>query len=117
MAFVALRWLPLALPRLLTYAALSLPSDATCQALLQRAAEAFRQQPASGRALVLAAWADALALESALGGPLATALGLPTAIPELAEGLTTDLEGGKPPSVEVVLERAEALERLRSPLN
>ncbi|CAJ1351133.1 unnamed protein product [Effrenium voratum] len=115
------QWLPLALPKLLAHTALSLSEaklaagaggvDELSTKLLQRAAEVFRQR--GGRHFeVLAAFAEAFCAAPKAAQPLAAelaqAMGLPNTMPELGEGLTTDLESGSPPSVDTVLQRAEA---------
>ncbi|CAK9024734.1 unnamed protein product [Durusdinium trenchii] len=121
-------WLPLAMPQLLAHTALSLARaelkgegrenrQNLGQALLLRASEIFRQHGASGHFEILASLADALDLPTDEGtrwvaAQIATALGLPSSVPEIAEGLTTDFDGGlKSPSVDTVLHRAQAARR------
>ncbi|CAE7452833.1 mms19 [Symbiodinium natans] len=118
-------WLPYVLPKLLAYTAMSLAKAKQAQPdqhegaedlsskLLQRAATIFKQH-GSGHFEVLGAFADALEAPgdcSWVSEQLAKALGLPDTIPELVEGLSTDLEGGSLPSVDTVLRRAEASRR------
>eukprot|EP00439_Symbiodinium_sp_Y106_P018073 s5430_g2.t1 len=118
-------WLAYVLPKLLAYTALSLAiakeaqpeqqagaEELSCK-LLQRAATIFKQH-GSGHFEVLGAFADALDGPSDFSwasGQLAKALGLPDTLPELVEGLSTDLDGGSLPAVDIVLGRAEASRR------
>ncbi|CAE6948565.1 mms19, partial [Symbiodinium sp. KB8] len=118
-------WLAYVLPKLLAYTAVSLANakeaqpeqqagaeELSCK-LLQRAATIFKQH-GSGHFEVLGAFADALDGPgdfSWASGQLAKALGLPDTLPELVEGLSTDLEGGTLPAVDIVLSRAEASRR------
>ncbi|CAE7383012.1 unnamed protein product [Symbiodinium sp. CCMP2456] len=124
-ATTLLRWLAYVLPKLLAYTALSLANakeaqpeqqagaeELSCK-LLQRAATIFKQH-GSGHFEVLGAFADALDGPgdfSWASGQLAKALGLPDTLPELVEGLSTDLEAGTLPAVDIVLGRAEASRR------
>ncbi|CAE7390142.1 mms19, partial [Symbiodinium pilosum] len=120
-------WLAYVLPKLLAYTALSLATAKQAQPdvhagaeelsskLLQRAAAIFKQHGANGHFEVLGAFADALEApgdgSTWASGQLAHALGLPDTIPELVEGLSTDLEGGNPPTIDMVLNRADASRR------
>eukprot|EP00435_Cladocopium_sp_Y103_P011461 s2066_g3.t1 len=120
------QWVPLTLPRLLAFAAQSLAgSEATAataqdtelsHALLKRAAEVFQSQDANGHKETLLAFADALDRGGkSFAMALAKALGLPSSVPHIAAGLTTDRCEGSLPSVDIILERAEASRRfLRS---
>lgn len=119
------QWLPLTLPRLLAFNALSLSEAASAtpqdtelsNVLLKRAADLFQSQDANGHKESLLALADALDRSSGktFAVAMAKALGLPSSVPQLSNGFTTDLYEGAPPSVDVILQRAEASRRfLRS---
>ncbi|CAL1168734.1 unnamed protein product [Cladocopium goreaui] len=115
------QWLPLTLPRLLAFNALSLSeaTSATSQdtelsnVLLKRSADVFQSQDANGHKESVLAFTDALDRSSGTSFAVATAkaLGLPSSVPQLAHGFTTDLYEGSLPSVEAILQRAEAARR------
>jgi len=108
-------WVSLTLPRLLVFTALGVAPGGNFElqkALLQRAAQIFKQQDASGRHEIIVAFSDALDIDkSGIAIPLTSALGLPSNVSELAEGLTSHPHEGIAPNVEIILKRAEAFRR------